>query len=51
MNINFAFIGDTLLVTSVFAACKILFGIILSTSAVIVKVGGIGHNIFRLELC
>ena len=45
-NINFAFIGDTLLITSVFVACKILFGIILSTSAVVVKVGGIGCDIY-----
>ena len=45
------YIRDILLIASVFAACKILFAIVLSTSAVIVKVGGIGHNIFPLELC
>ena len=39
-----------MLIASVFAACKILFGIILSTSAVIVKVGGIGYNIYRSDL-
>ena len=39
-----------LLSARVFATCKILFRIILSTSAVVVKVGGIGYNIYRSDL-